>query len=197
MPVVTLMPTFRGLPTAITGSPTPTESESPSVSGTRVSFGASTLNTATSVEASSPTTSASCLAPLEKRTDTLSAPSPTCWLVTRSPLSSITNPDPPPGPILTDLTSTVTTPGPSRAYTPRTEGPSPQPALTPSPCAGHRPRSAARTDTHGSRVHGHHPRTIPGVHLAHRRPIPPAGIHPFPRRGLLRLVDRQTFRTFL
>ena len=55
MPDVALMPTSRGLPMAMTGSPTPTASESPSVSGSSASRGASTFMTATSVEGSSPT----------------------------------------------------------------------------------------------------------------------------------------------
>ena len=52
MPVVTLMPRFKGLPMAITGSPTPTVSESPNVRGFKASSGALTLNTAVSVEGS-------------------------------------------------------------------------------------------------------------------------------------------------
>src|SRR5215216_5073688 len=109
---------------AITGSPTLTESESPSVSGFKISFGTSTFSTTMSVEGSSPTTSASSLAPLEKRTDTPSACDTTWWLVTTWPSSSNTNPDPPPGPMFLKFTSTLTTPGPSRVYTSRTEGPS-------------------------------------------------------------------------
>ena len=55
MPVVTLIPTFRGLPMAMTGSPTPTLSESPERQRLEnASRGASTFRTATSVEGSSP-----------------------------------------------------------------------------------------------------------------------------------------------
>src|ERR687898_142918 len=49
IPVVTLIPTFKGLPMAMTGSPTATEFESPSVSGFSASFGASTCISATAV----------------------------------------------------------------------------------------------------------------------------------------------------
>jgi hypothetical protein len=82
MPVVTLIPTLSGLPMAMTGSPTPTLPESPSVSGSRIPSGASTLMTATSVDGSSPTTSASSLTPFANLTETSSAPPTTCWLVT-------------------------------------------------------------------------------------------------------------------
>src|SRR5215212_1454430 len=132
IPVVTLIPTFKGLPMAITGSPTPTESESPSVSGSSASRGASTCMRATSVEGSCPTTSASLRTPSENLTEMSSAPSTTCWLVTMCPASSTTNPDPPPGPA-SDVaaTSTLTTPRPSRVYTSRTEEPSFETGLAP------------------------------------------------------------------
>src|SRR5215210_4336016 len=122
IPVVTLIPTFKGLPMAMTGSPTPTEFESPSVSGFSASFGASTCISATSVEGSWPTTSASLRTPSANLTEISSAPSTTCWLVTICPASSTTNPDPPAGPASeVAATSTLTTPGPSRVYTSRTE----------------------------------------------------------------------------
>src|SRR5919112_865566 len=80
---------------------------------------------ATSVEGSCPTTSASLRTPSENLTEMSSAPSTTCWLVTMCPALSTTNPDPPPGPA-SDVaaTSTLTTPRPSRVYTSRTEEPS-------------------------------------------------------------------------
>src|SRR5215210_622846 len=122
IPVVTLIPTFKGLPMAMTGSPTPTEFESPSVSGFSASFGASTCISATSVEGSWPTTSASLRTPSANLTEISSAPSTTCWLVTICPASSTTNPDPPAGPASeVAATSTLTTPRPSRLYTSRTE----------------------------------------------------------------------------
>src|SRR5918995_5816635 len=125
IPVVTLIPTFKGLPMAMTGSPTPTESESPSVSGFSVSFGASTCISATSVEGSCPTTSASLRTSSANLTEIASAPSTTCWLVTMCPASSTTNPDPPAGPASeVAATSTLTTPRPSRVYTSCTEEPS-------------------------------------------------------------------------
>src|SRR5215210_4910430 len=132
MPVVTLIPTFRGLPMAMTGSPTPTESESPSVSGSSAPRGASTSMTATSVEGSCPTTSASLRVPSANLTEMSSAPSTTCWLVTTCPASSTTNPEPPAGPA-SDVaaTSTLTTPRPSRVYTSRTEAPSPTTGVVP------------------------------------------------------------------
>src|SRR5918992_732138 len=120
IPVVTLIPTFNGLPMAMTGSRTPTVLESPSVSGSSTPSGASTFITATSVEGSSPTTSASSLTPLANLTETSSAPPTTCWLVTMWPCSSSTNPDPPLGPNSVEATSTLTTPGPLCVYTSRT-----------------------------------------------------------------------------
>src|SRR5829696_4909628 len=124
IPVVTLIPTLRGLPMAMTGSPTPTEPESPSVSGSSSFPGASTRNTATSVEGSCPTSSASLRAPSANLTEMSSAPSTTCWLVTMCPASSTTNPEPPAGPASgVAATSTLTTPRPSRTYTSRTEEP--------------------------------------------------------------------------
>src|SRR5918997_1264578 len=102
IPVVTLIPTFSGLPIATTGSPTPT-------------------------------LSASSRTPLANLTETSSAPSTTCWLVTMWPCSSSTNPDPPLGPNSEEATSTLTTPGPLCVYTSRTGGPAPSPD---SPSAG-------------------------------------------------------------
>src|SRR5215216_4792622 len=104
IPVVTLIPTFNGLPMAMTGSPTPTEFESPSVSGFNASFGASTCISATSVEGSCPTTSAVLRTPSANLTEISSALSTTCWLVTICPASSTTNPDPP---AVTDGSSSV------------------------------------------------------------------------------------------
>src|ERR671921_625119 len=127
MPVVTLIPTLSGLPMAMTGSPTPTLPESPSVSGSRTLSGASTFRTATSVEGSSPTTSAPSLTPLANLTETSSAPPTTCWLVTMCPCSSRTNPEPPLGPLSDEATSTLTTPGPVREYTSRTGAPATSP----------------------------------------------------------------------
>src|SRR5215216_154192 len=122
IPVVTLIPTFKGLPMAMTGSPTPTEFESPSVSGFSASFGASTCISATSVEGSCPTTSASLRTSSANLTEISSAPSTTCWLVTICPASSTTNPDPPAGPASeVAATSTLTTPRLSRVNTSRTE----------------------------------------------------------------------------
>src|SRR3712207_6173715 len=123
IPVVTLIPTFSGLPMAMTGSPTPTLPESPSVSGSRTSSDASTFMTATSVEGSSPTTSACSRTPLANLTEMSSASPTTCWLVTMWPCSSSTNPEPPPGPPSDDTTSTLTTPGPVCVYTSRTDAP--------------------------------------------------------------------------
>src|SRR5918997_3513238 len=127
IPVVTLIPTSSGLPMAMTGSPTPTVLESPSVSGSSNPSAASTFTTATSVEGSSPTISASSRIPLANSMETFSAPSTTCWLVTMYPCSSSTNPDPPPGPFSDEATSTLTTPGALRVYTSRTGGPAPSP----------------------------------------------------------------------
>src|SRR5829696_572664 len=122
IPVVTLIPTFKGLPMAMTGSPTPTEFESPSVSGFSASFGASTCISATSVEGSCPTISASLRTSSASLTEISSAPSTTCWLVTICPASSTTNPDPPAGPASeVAATSTLTTPRLSRVNTSRTE----------------------------------------------------------------------------
>src|SRR5829696_6615264 len=137
IPAVTLIPTFKGLPMAITGSPTPTESESPSVSGSSASRGASTFMTATSVEGSCPTTSASLRTPSANLTEISSAPSTTCWLVTMCPASSTTNPEPPAGPA-SDVaaTSTLTTPRPSRVYTSCTEEPSSETVVPEDPCGG-------------------------------------------------------------
>src|SRR5829696_825123 len=123
MPVVTLIPTFSGLPMAMTGSPTPTLPESPSVSGSSTPSDASTFMIATSVEGSSPTTSASSRTPLANLTEMSSAPPTTCWLVTIWPCSSSTNPEPPPGPASDEATSTLTTPGPVWVYTSRTGTP--------------------------------------------------------------------------
>src|SRR5215218_4056594 len=126
IPVVTLIPTFKGLPMAMTGSPTPIEFESPSVSGFSAFCGASTCISATSVEGSCPTTSASLRTPSANLAEISSAPSTTCWLVTMCPASSITNPDPPAGADSeVAATSTLTTPRPSRVYTSRTEAPPP------------------------------------------------------------------------
>src|ERR687898_1323451 len=122
IPEVTLIPTFKGLPMAMTGSPTPTEFESPSVSGLSAFRGASTCISATSVEGSCPTTSASLRTPSANLAEISSAPSTTCWLVTICPASSITNPDPPAGPASeVAATSTLTTPRRSRVDTSRTE----------------------------------------------------------------------------
>ena len=59
MPLVTVPSSPNGLPMATTGSPTATALDFPSVSGWRREVGASTFSTATSVEGSLPTTSAS------------------------------------------------------------------------------------------------------------------------------------------
>jgi hypothetical protein len=121
------MPTFNGLPMAMTGSPTPTVAESPSVSGSSNPSDASTLTTATSVEGSSPTICASSLTPPANSIETFSASSTTCWLVTMYPCSSSTNPDAPLGPDSEEATSTLTTPGPLCVYTSRTGGSAPSP----------------------------------------------------------------------
>src|SRR5919112_1524853 len=122
IPVVTLIPTFKGLPMAMTGSPTPTEFESPSVRGLSAFRGASTFMSATSVEGSCPTTSASLRTPSANLTEISSAPSTTCWLVTICPASSTTNPEPPAGPASeVAATSTLTTPRTGRVYTSRTD----------------------------------------------------------------------------
>src|SRR5919107_3436069 len=121
-PVVTLIPTFKGLPMAMTGSPTPTEFESPSVRGLSAFRGASTLMSATSVEGSCPATSASLRTPSANLTEISFAPSTTCWLVTICPASSTTNPEPPAGPASeVAATSTLTTPRTGRVYTSRTD----------------------------------------------------------------------------
>src|SRR5215212_4757806 len=127
IPVVTLIPTFKGLPMAMTGSPTPTLAESPSVSGSSTPRDASTFMTATSVEGSSPTTSACSRTPLAKLTEMSSAPPTTCWLVTMWPCSSSTNPEPPPSSPSEEATSTLTTPGPLCVYTSRTGAPATSP----------------------------------------------------------------------
>src|SRR5918997_4642586 len=122
IPVVTLIPTFKGLPMAMTGSPTTREFESPSVSGFSAFRGASTLMSATSVEGSCPTTSASLRTPSANLTEISFAPSTTCWLVTICPASSTTNPEPPAGPASeVAATSTLTTPRTGRVYTSRTD----------------------------------------------------------------------------
>lgn len=54
MPVVTVPERPRGLPTAMTGSPTSRPEEEPTVIGCRSSGGSSRVSTARSVEASSP-----------------------------------------------------------------------------------------------------------------------------------------------
>src|ERR671911_3082405 len=137
IPEVTLIQTFKGLPMAMTGSPTPTESESPSVSGLSASFGASTCMSATSVEGSCPTTSASLRTLLANLTEISSAPSTTCWLVTMCPASSTTNPEPPAGAVSeVAATSTLTTPRPSRVYTSCTEVPSSETVVPGVPCSG-------------------------------------------------------------
>src|SRR4028118_814562 len=157
IPVLTLMPTLSGLPMAITGSPTPNAPESPSVSGRSKLSGASTWMTATSVEGSSPTSSAGLLTPLANLTEISSAPSTTCWLVTMCPPSSSTNPEPPPGPVSWDVTSTLTTPGPSSRYTSRTESPS----------------SPMEADSEGSRG--------AGACFIVTSPVPPPATGPAPR----------------
>src|SRR3712207_4548064 len=123
IPLVALIPTLNGLPMAMTGPPTPTVLESPSVSGSSNPSEASTFTTATSVEGSSPTISASSRRPLANLTETSSAPSTTCWLVTMWPRSSSTNPDPPVGPNSDEATSTLTTPAAVCTYTSRTGDP--------------------------------------------------------------------------
>src|SRR5215211_1970242 len=150
IPVVTLIPTFSGLPIAMTGSPTPTVLESPSVSGSSNPSGASTFMSATSVEGSSPTISASSRTPLANLTEISSAPSTTCWLVTMWPCSSSTNPEPPPGPDSDEATSTLTTPGPVCAYTSRTEAPS---SDTSTPSGGETSRIVTSPDSSSSPDH--------------------------------------------
>ena len=59
MPVVAVLSRPSGLPTAMTGSPTATSSESPNAAATRSSGGSVSAMTATSVVGSVPTTSAS------------------------------------------------------------------------------------------------------------------------------------------
>src|SRR5438105_13588492 len=78
IPLVTVSARPNGLPIATTPSPTATLLESPSVRGKSIDDGASTFTTATSVDASLPTTRALYLAPFQHVTETEVAPSTTC-----------------------------------------------------------------------------------------------------------------------
>ena len=88
IPLVTVSARPNGLPIATTPSPTASEPESPSASGTSSDEGASTFTTAMSVDASLPTTRALYFAPFQNVTETEEAPSTTCWFVTMSPFVS-------------------------------------------------------------------------------------------------------------
>ena len=94
MPLVTVSSSPNGLPIATTPSPTATSLESPSDSGLSTELGASTFTTATSVEASVPTTVAWYVDPFQKRTEIDVAPPTTCSFVTTWPSASYTKPEP-------------------------------------------------------------------------------------------------------
>jgi hypothetical protein len=97
MPVVTVPASPRGLPTAMTGSPTPILSESPIAMGVR-SLGASVMvMTARSVEGSVPRTSASKVRPSARVTVSFWAPE-TTWLLVSTCVLSMMTPDPWPPP---------------------------------------------------------------------------------------------------
>jgi hypothetical protein len=115
----------RGLPTASTGSPTPTASESPRVAGDKSSGASSTRTTARSVVASAPTTSASRIRPSLSVSSTSCAPSTTWLLVSTCPSASRTTPDPPVPPralrVSMDTTESSTTPATAFQSGPPTE----------------------------------------------------------------------------
>ena len=93
MPAVTVPPSPKGLPTAITQSPTLTASESPnSAKGSASSTGMESR--ARSVFSSVPRSSASNWRPSCRVTVISSASRTTWWLVTMSPLASTTKPEP-------------------------------------------------------------------------------------------------------
>ena len=81
MPVVTVWSSPKGLPIAITPSPTSTAEESASLRGLSADAGASTSITARSVDGSAPTTLAGYVFPFANLTETDWAPSTTCWFV--------------------------------------------------------------------------------------------------------------------
>ncbi len=91
--MVTVPSSPNGAPIAMTGSPTTTASESPSVRVGRSLR--STLMTARSYSIVDPTTSAMSSSPSLNVTESLPgvAPSTTCWLVRMYPSWEITNPD--------------------------------------------------------------------------------------------------------
>jgi hypothetical protein len=88
MPLVTVWPTPKGLPTARTKSPTSSSSESPKESEGSSSPRVSILSTARSVRSSAPNTWASNSRRSARATVISSAPSITWLLVTMSPASS-------------------------------------------------------------------------------------------------------------
>ena len=96
MPVVSVRSSPNGLPIASTFMPTSSFEESPRGTGTRRLAGTLTWTTATSFEASMPTTLDSWVEPSKSVTWTESAPSMTWKLVRMCPLWSITNPEPVP-----------------------------------------------------------------------------------------------------
>ena len=81
MPLVTVPWSPNGLPIATTRSPISSDSDEPSSSGVTPLGMLSSLSTATSADASAPTTLAPTSSPFGNRTVTLVALSTTCWFV--------------------------------------------------------------------------------------------------------------------
>src|SRR4028118_1450217 len=153
MPVVTLMPTLSGLPMAITGSPTPSAPESPSVSGRSMLSGASTLMTATSVEGASPPSPAA--PPPPPRARRRAPPDARAvrgralpYQLSRLPLAA--------GELHRDLL------GPLHDVLVGDDV---------SPLVQHEPRAAARARLLGCNVNAHHPGAVLPVHIAHGKPL--------------------------
>ena len=94
MPLVTVPSSPNGLPIATTRSPISSDSDEPSSTGVTPLGMLSSSSTATSDDASAPTTLAPTSSPLGNRTVTLVALSTTCWFVSTWPSSSITKPLP-------------------------------------------------------------------------------------------------------
>ena len=138
IPVVTVRVKPKGLPMAITGSPTCASEESPSgIGATPLASSGSILSTARSVSTSRPWTlaSISLLLSSSKLTVTLSEPATTWALVRIVPSSSTRNPEPvavppPPSPKgeseLTPWACTNTTPRPSSSKMSATDLASPE-----------------------------------------------------------------------
>ncbi len=93
MPAVTVPPSPKGLPTAITGSPTRILSLSPKGTAGR-GWAGFTFSTATSTLLSLPTTSALSLVPSVRMTVMSLAPSITWLLVITMPAGSMMKPEP-------------------------------------------------------------------------------------------------------